>query len=386
MNKKKIAVFMDYLPGRKTGGPLKRIINMVDALGDEFNIYIISRDHDFGENKRFPDIHTGWNIIGKAKVLYLSDHEITRKRYGEILDETEADMVYTMTVFSVKLIFPCISAAKKRKIPVLIAPCGQTCANSLRLKSWKKLPYLKIMKTINAFSGIYFHTTSDEEYQSMITYLGIETKYLCNIPNIPQRKNKTAKKHKTAGKIRILYVSRIHRKKNLLYAIKIIKQVRCNVNFDIYGPLEDLEYWEQCKKEIEHLPTNVNIQYIKALSPIEAENIYQNYDCFFFPTLSENYGFAIAESLLADCPVLLSKGTTPWDDYANYADLVYDLNDHEGFISAIEKIAAMENMEYLILIQKTREYVNYKINYSKILKQHKMLFYNIINNKNINLL
>lgn len=37
--KKKIAVFIDYLPGRKTGGPLNRIVNLVDALGDEFDIY-----------------------------------------------------------------------------------------------------------------------------------------------------------------------------------------------------------------------------------------------------------------------------------------------------------------------------------------------------------
>lgn len=386
MKKKKIAVFMDYLPGRKTGGPLKRIVNLVDALGDEFDIYIISRDHDFGEKKRFPNIHIGWNIVGKAKVLYLSDHEITQKKYGEILDEIHADMVYTMTVFSVKLIFPCINAARKRNIPILIAPCGQTCANSLKLKSWKKIPYLKFMKTINAFSDIYFHTTSEEEYQSMITCLGIDTKYLCNIPNIPQKSKQINKKPKIAGKINIIYISRIHRKKNLLFAIQIIKKLTCEVVFDIYGPLEDKEYWKQCLKEMNNLPSNVSIKYIKALSPDEAESIYQKYDCFFFPTLSENYGFVIAESLLSDCPVIISKGTTPWDDYAEYVNAVFALDDISGFKNAIEEMASMDQNEYYERItKKTRDYVAFKMNYNKIIKQHKELYYNILNKKYINI-
>ena len=34
-----------------------------------------------------------------------------------------------------------------------------------------------------------------------------------------------------------------------------------------------------------------------------------NYHFFVFPTLTENYGHVIAESLICNCPVILSKGT-----------------------------------------------------------------------------
>ena len=35
---------------------------------------------------------------------------------------------------------------------------------------------------------------------------------------------------------------------------------------------------------------------------------------YFFIQLDENYGHTIVESLIAGTPVLLSKGTTPWDN------------------------------------------------------------------------
>ena len=40
------------------------------------------------------------------------------------------------------------------------------------------------------------------------------------------------------------------------------------------------------------------------------------HDCFLLPTAFENYGHSISEALLHDCPAVISRGTTPWDDVA----------------------------------------------------------------------
>ena len=43
------------------------------------------------------------------------------------------------------------------------------------------------------------------------------------------------------------------------------------------------------------------------------------YDLFFFPTLGENFGYVILESLSNYCPLLLSKGTTIFDDLDKFS-------------------------------------------------------------------
>ena len=45
-SKPKILVLSDYyLPGYKSGGGMRTIVNMVERLRDRFDFYIITRDH-----------------------------------------------------------------------------------------------------------------------------------------------------------------------------------------------------------------------------------------------------------------------------------------------------------------------------------------------------
>ena len=45
-----------YLPGYKDGGPLRTLINLTDALGDEYEFYIACFDRDQGETQPYTDI------------------------------------------------------------------------------------------------------------------------------------------------------------------------------------------------------------------------------------------------------------------------------------------------------------------------------------------
>ncbi|MDB2636869.1 hypothetical protein N9Y54_06705, partial [Alphaproteobacteria bacterium] len=57
-SRKIIFCFSDYyLPGYKAGGPIKSISNFVEEFGEEYEIKIFTRNHDFGE------YHTYKNII-----------------------------------------------------------------------------------------------------------------------------------------------------------------------------------------------------------------------------------------------------------------------------------------------------------------------------------
>ena len=61
-----------YLPGYRSGGPLRTIANLVDQLGDEFDIRIITREDVF-DTKPYSMVKVdAWNTLGNAQVFYAS--------------------------------------------------------------------------------------------------------------------------------------------------------------------------------------------------------------------------------------------------------------------------------------------------------------------------
>ena len=52
------------------------------------------------------------------------------------------------------------------------------------------------------------------------------------------------------------------------------------IKFDIYGPIESDDYWNECKKAIKELPSNINAQYIGMLTQEEVAPTFMKYDCF----------------------------------------------------------------------------------------------------------
>jgi len=65
----------------------------------------------------------------------------------------------------------------------------------------------------------------------------------------------------------------------------------------------------------------------------------RKHDLFFFPTLGENFGHVIFESLAAGVPVLVSD-QTPWRDLDQRgAGWVRSLEDVQGFANVIDAYA-----------------------------------------------
>ena len=82
-----------YLPGHKDGGPLRTIINVTEALGDEYDFKIVTLDRDHGDTVPYDAIRREqWNAVGKAKVWYVSPGEFTFKALCRFAKE--ADMIY----------------------------------------------------------------------------------------------------------------------------------------------------------------------------------------------------------------------------------------------------------------------------------------------------
>ena len=70
-----------YFPGVDFGGIATSRFNFSQALGDDYDIAIVTRNHDYKTAVPYENIKEGWNKYGKGRVLYLSDDEFVEESF-----------------------------------------------------------------------------------------------------------------------------------------------------------------------------------------------------------------------------------------------------------------------------------------------------------------
>lgn len=348
---------MGYIPGQRYGGPVTSMYHFVEMFGDKYEIKIVCKNHDFLVKKKYNNINSGWNRVGKSEVLYLRDEDFNMKNFFRIIKMENPDVIYSSSIFLAELTIPLIFIAKKEQIPMLLAPRGELSHDRIEMKWWKKKPYLFMLRFSGLLDGINIQATSSAEFNDIIRLLNVKKENIFLVENIPCAIKNKQKIRKKKGEVRIVACSRIQQKNNQLYSIRLVNQMKSKVQFDIYGPKEDVEYWKTCESEILKAPNNISYSYKGVLPLTDIENVYLNYDCLLHPTYSENYGHVIVEAFCHDCPVVISKGTTPWDDIRDFnAGYSATIGDDDAFVNALESIAEMSEVEYSELIKNTRKY------------------------------
>ena len=115
---------------------------------------------------------------------------------------------------------------------------------------------------LGMFKNVYWSATSEIEIEEIFMQVKTEKNKFFVAEDLPRMVDKTpVKKVKVSGLLEVVWISRIATKKNLYGAVEILKNVKSNVNFTIYGPIHEKEYWLKCKKELEKLPLNIKWQY-----------------------------------------------------------------------------------------------------------------------------
>ena len=372
-----------YLPAKNYGGPVVSISNMCDLLGDDLEIFILTVDHDINSTERFKNIHLGWNECGAAKVQYLKEESINYNTIKQIVDDIKPDLLYANSFFLAKFTLNLYKISKMNNIPILVAPRGELCIHPYNTKKLKKVMYTNYVKLLYRNNNIYYQTTSEEEQNQIRRLLSIKDDnilFLDNIPSIP--KTVDHKNEKTVNTLNCVFLSRIHPKKNLLFAIEQLKKLSGRIKLDIYGNIEDVNYWEKCKKTIDQMPSNVTVNYVGTVSHEDVTRTFAKYDIMFFPTLSENYGHVIVEAMLSQCPVIISDNT-PWSDinFMN-AGWAITLNKPEEFVNVLQRVVNMDSSEYKVLVDNCKEYINRKLNISDLKQKYLTNFNEIAKFKN----
>ena len=372
-----------YFPGVNFGGIATSRFNFSQALGDDYDIAIVTRNHDYKTTVPYDSIKDGWNEYGKGRVLYLSDEEFGEESFLKVMKEINPIVVYLSGTITSYFYFNkgAINAAKKMGVPVLLTPDGDLLENAMRTKPLKKIAAVAICRFLGAFKDVWFQPTSTDEVKKLPKYLGIKKEKITLLANMPSQASLREDYKKQKDTLKLVFAARLHPIKNLLFAIETVSKLKNNIEFDIYGSLEDEQYWEACEKVISTLPENIKVQYKGRLDANEARVIAKNYDAFFLPTLSENYGYSIEEALLCGCPVIISRGTTPWDDVDGKGGFAGDLNNPDSFVNELEKIAEMDESQYREYTKDLGEYIKEKLSYEKLVDDYKTLIEKVASSK-----
>ncbi len=320
----KVLTFVNYyLPGSRGGGPIRSIANLVAHLGGELDFTIVTTDRDFLDSQSYSGVIPGQpQQVGKANVLYMPDKSMRPWHIRRLVASTSCDVLYLNSFFhprySVQVLllryFGLIP-----NIPLVLAPRGELSRGALALKKLKKRLYIVLADAMGLYKNVVWQASSIHEEREIREIFGSRSTIIrAPVLVVPDMLNPdftapaTERTPKIKGQLRVAFLSRIARKKNLDGALRLLGQgLRGDVELTIYGGIDDPAYWAGCQRLIQSLPDNIRARYAGPVDHADVAQELSRNDLFFLPTFGENFGHVVVEALLAGCMTLISD-RTPW--------------------------------------------------------------------------
>ena len=386
----KVLVFVHtYLPGYKAGGPIRSIANLAASLGAEIDFRIVTMDRDMGEPTTYPGLQAGvWTSVGRAQVLYLSPRSLGFLTIYRLLKSEKADFLYLNSFFGRPFsILPMLARAlgARGQTQVILAPRGEFASGALRLGSVRKRVWIGLAGLMRVYKSAIFQASSTFEERDIRHVLhlkaAIRSARIVVASDIPASvhqefpRRTVSVRAKEPGQLRIVFLSRISPMKNLLGAIRMLRGITGQIEFDIYGPVEDSAYWSQCVGELQGLPSHVHTGIYSELEHSRVSEVLGSYHVLLLPTLGENFGHVIHEALCAGIPVLISDQTLWRGLESKGAGWEFPVDREDLFSGALSQLVAMDSREFEAVSERARSFAHEFTADMRIVDANRALFF-----------
>ena len=297
-------IVLHYIPSidQSSGGVGSYLKLLAHSLGEMTELHIVSH-HSENELK-----------IENCAVHYI-DHGLknllkAKRQFMALLDEIRPDIVHVNSCWEPLSSFT-VFWAKTKGFPTVITPHGMLEPWVMAKNHWKKkvpamiLYQRKALKKADALIA-----TAESERKNLVAL-----DYNKNVLMVPNGVivDGTALKHCWKRNKQMLYLGLLRPNKGagvLLDALSLIKDKLEGYKVIVAGP--DTEgYLSVLKSKSKEYGLEDIVTFPGGVFGDEKWKLYKESDLFVLPTLNENFGIVIAESLLCGTPVITCKGA-PW--------------------------------------------------------------------------
>lgn len=296
---------------KKAAGPTYSVPRLCQALserGNKVQLMSLGTPMDVARGD-FRDTRYDWDLRGLPILGKLGKSYAMRAALAAAAPRT--NIFHTHGLWRMPNVYPA-DAARRSNRPFVLSPRGMFGPDSLKFSAMSKKIFWVLAQRRAARLVTCFHATSEQEYQDIranglhqpvaVIPNGIDMPTLVADPGLVahgQRPN-------------VLFLGRLHPVKaldRLILAWKALEPDFPEWRLDITGPSEG-GYVDELRALVqEHRLTAVDIN--GAAFGEEKQRALQGAEVFVLPSLNENFGIAVAESLAAGTPVIATRGT-PW--------------------------------------------------------------------------
>lgn len=340
----------EYLPGDR-GGAVRAMAGLVHRLAGDHEFYVFARDRSEGAPAPYDGIvHGRWQRRGDATVFYASRRDLAPHRMAAIIRSADADVYYPNSFVSpgfgsMPVMLRWLGMIPNR--PMVIAPRGEFHPAVLRLRGFvKKSTFVRIARSLPAHERVLWHAGSPEEcdhirrqFRRAQVAVARDLTALSAVPEYPRSA-------KRSGELSVAFLARIAPSKNLLAALRMVRELKGDVRLDVYGPVVDAKYLRRCLRAARELPANIRVCFEGEIPHDRVVEALSSHHVFLLPTVGESFCHAILEALLAGCMLVISD-QTPWRRLRSRGvgwDL--PLADEQAFVRALQSCIDMGDPEF----------------------------------------
>jgi glycosyltransferase involved in cell wall biosynthesis len=299
-----------FLPAFRAGGPIQSVANLVKEYDDGVSYFIFCGDVDLN-GAALENVATDqWvNYNDHTKVWYNGPDQISDSLVKQV-EAIKPDIIFIVGIFSWHYnIVPIMFCKGTKKI---LSASGMLHPGALSQKKWKKKIFLRIFKLLEYQYTIHFHATDAEEQHFISGQFG-EVAKVSIAGNFPNKLGELPMRAKEPGVLKLVSIALISPAKNILLVLQSLEQSPYKIEYNIYGPVTDEEYWNLCKLKIKSLAANITVRYRGEIEPAKVKEALQNAHVFILPSKFEISGHAVFEALSAGRPVITGNNT-PWNN------------------------------------------------------------------------
>ena len=278
-----------------------------------------------------------------TQVWYASKKKQSISVLKREMSNTGADVLFVIGIYGWRFnMVPLLFGPARLKI---ISVRGMLHPGALSQKPLKKKIYLAIWKLAGIHRRYIFHATDEQERDYIHQVFGKKATVLIagNYPGVLPIQQVV---QKIPGELRMVSIALISPMKNIALVLDALATCKQQVIYDIYGPVKDEGYWQDCLVKIGMLPPNITVRYQGVLAPSKIASALSAYHVFILPSRSENFGHAIYEALSAGRPVITSHHTPFNGLYEQQAGRNIGVEDLPEISRAIAFFAEMDGAAF----------------------------------------